>query len=300
MPGPLTDDNLLDDLLALMAGELDAAQAQAVLTRLAGRPDAAELLRRAEARAAMMNAARRATDIQTPATLRADIEAMLERETAATAPMPLPITRSRRPWRALLAVAAGIGVGVMGSAWFYSTRPSPPAREVATTQPQGVLPDEWLVRAGRIHGECSRLPEGLHAKSFAATDATLSAAVKVDLRTQSDAPDLTAAEFKFAGAGPCPASRYKTSHLLYRSTRQGSYVTVSLFAQVDVGQFEGLESGRVYRASPASAPYPILAWRSGGVVYFLVGDSNSVVNRVLQVLKPTPVEQIVQVARAGN
>lgn len=296
MTGPLNDENLLDHLLALTAGELDAAQTQAVLVKLAGRPDREKLLRQVEAHLGMVEAAQRATQVETPAALRADIEAMMDRETSSAAAPIASGTRGRRAWTSYVALAAGVAIGVMGTAWFVTSRPSAPTGAVATTQPKRAVSDEWLVRAGRIHGECSRLPEGLHANSFTATDATLSAAVRVDLRSDADAPDLTAAEFKFAGAGPCPASRYKTTHLLYRSTRKGSYVTASLFVQADVGQFDLLEAGRVYRASPSSAPYPIFAWRSGGVVYFLVGDSESVANRVLQVLKPTPPENILSVA----
>ena len=72
---------------------------------------------------------------------------------------------------------------------------------------------------------------------------------------------------------------------------------MSLFVEGDVGQYPALASGRVYRVSSPTSPFPTLAWRNDQVVCVLLADSDRTEMAVLQLIRPTPADEIVSVAK---
>lgn len=268
---PIRDDNLNDYLTALADGELDAETALTMWKYLADHPQVLQWLRDQQR---LTLAARRSSIGTTPPTLRVSIEELLRSNPPATDEQPYPIQAvTGRPhafgkWSAV----AGLLVGIVGT--WISLRP-------ATTPP--VLPVTMVVHASRIHGDCSRLADGLHAASFESTAADLAASVRADLQTKDPYPDLSSLGFRYVGAGPCGAPLEGTIHLLYRTTQPGLNSSVSIFVQSNRGQFE-MGGSQVYTVSSPSSPFPMTAWQTNLVVYFLLADDEPTQNAVKELL----------------
>ncbi|MDB5327238.1 MAG: hypothetical protein JWM57_2807 [Phycisphaerales bacterium] len=286
MLDPLNETNLRDHLAAFADGELDAAQAAAVWAYLADEAKGPAAIRWLADHQQVNLVARRVLNVPAPAEVRDRISAMIASEPSSAPPSSLSITGNHWPRRIgyALAMAAAMAIAVTVSNSFLRQAP------VAN-----VLPPELVTMISRVHGECSRLPEHLHDAHFDETDPQLAKLTQSDLGGNG-APDLTSAGFRFIGAGPCPASKIHTVHLLYRSTRPQALAAVSMFVQADTGQFPALKPGHVYRVSSPTSPYPTLAWRSGKVIYFLLADDDRTESSVLQTVHPTPAVDIVTVA----
>ena len=302
---PLNENNLRDHLTAFADGELDAAQTAAVWAYLANDPNGPAALRWLADQTQMTLAAKRTITAPAPGDLRDRITSLVFAEPAAGASasindshgdgphpdvlkLPAPTAWPRRIGYAM-ALAAAVAIGVTIANHSFKAAPV-----------GNVLPVELVAMAGRVHAECSRLPEALHKATFKETDPRLAELTRDDLAGNSNgdvaAPDLSSIGFRFIGAGPCPASRFSTIHLLYRSTKPLGLAAVSLFVQVDAGQFPSLKVDHVYRVSSPTSPFPMLAWRSGKVIYFLLADDERTEAGALQSLHPTAAASIITVA----
>ena len=282
MLDPLTQDNLAAHLAAFADGELDAAQSLALWTFLETSPGREAALRQMKEQQQLTQAARRSLHSTAPSDLRARLTA-LPVDVPTMKIVPAKSWRRRVPYP--IAVAAGLMVGVSASAFLMRAAPTP-----------DVLPGDLVMKVGRVHAECSRLPEAMHDATFEAVDAKLATTVRASLNTTADAPDFTAAGFHFVGAGPCHGAGAETVHLLYRSIKAPNASAISLFVQPDAGQYPRLAESRVYRVSSPTSPFPTLAWRSGSVIYVLLADSDKTEAVVLQLIHPTPADEIVTVA----
>ena len=302
---PLGENTLRDYLTAFADGELDAAQTSAVWMYLADHPDRLAALRWVADQQWLTLESRRAITTTSPPELRERILAAFEGEAAAPsisvtklgsnvgegasartlsehAPNAQSFSR-RRFFGYALATVAGLAVGATVAAYSFRATPD-------------VIPYGLILNVGRTHAACSRLPEALHDATFEAIDASLADLARDDQHGKSNVPDLSALRFRFVGAGPCQAAKFHTVHLLYRTTVADSLAAVSIFLQADQGQFPAMKLGRVYRVSSSSSPFPTLAWRTGSVVYFLLADDEATEAALLQVVRPTPIDQIVSVA----
>ena len=284
MLDPLDENNLRDHLTAFADGELDAAQSAALWAYLAERPDAPALRWLAEQHRLTL-AARRVLDVPVPQDLKARMGNLVREHASADRSITSPRSWPRR-FAYAIAVAAALIIGA--TVTHYTARP---------TSKTAVVPADLIVAVGRVHAECSRLPEHLHNAHLADADAKVAELMTTDLGGENPAgpgvPDLTAVGFRFVGAGPCPAAKFQTIHLLYRSARPAGLAAVSLFVQADAGQFPELKGGHVYRVSSSTSPFPVLAWRTGTVIYFLVADDEQAESSVLQTLHPTDSASIV-------
>lgn len=284
MTPPPDEHNLAERLTAFADGELDAAQTLAMWTYLSEHPERHAALEWLRDQQQLTLAARRVADRPAPAELKNRIASLLD---AKPEPLRLnaPPPSSHRRIGFAFAVAASLLLGA--SAALFFTRASAQAE---------VIPGRLIATVGRVHAECSRLPEALHDASFEGTNAKLAATVKASLGTTSATPDLSPAGFRLVGAGPCLGIDVQTVHLLYRSTSKSSKEVVSVFVQADTGKFAHLEAGRVYRVSSPTSPFPMLAWKTSGIIYFLLADDDKTEAAVLQTMRPTPPEEILTVA----
>jgi hypothetical protein len=150
-----------------------------------------------------------------------------------------------------------------------------------------VLPAAVVAGAEEVHGICSRLALGLHSGGYPADVAGLAASVEHDLHSDRPYPDLTSIGFAYRGAGPCGKPLADTAHLLYRSLRPGSVHAVSVFVQPWHGQYP-IEAGRLYTASVAQNPFPMLAWRTDRVLYFLLADDPATERAAAALIRTAP------------
>lgn len=265
---PIGPDNIGEYLAAFADGELDAAQTLAVLNYLHGRPELLEALRTQQRLRVAAERAIRVSSPPVPDEVRRRIEAMAVAQPPAAAAAPW-----RRRW-VMPAVAAALLVGgVLAGRFAFPPRTKPPV--VATAD---VVPPTLVAHASRVHADCSRLGGAMHTAGFPTELGGLAALVKSDLNSQDAHPDLSPIGFEFIGAGPCAAPLAGTAHLLYRSTTPGHPRWMSVFVQPFSGQF-ALDQGKIYDLSGPRSPFPVLAWRTGRVVYFLIGDDPDATDR---------------------
>ena len=272
------------DLSAFADGELDATATRRLLRHLLDHPAAVDRLREYQQ---LSIAARRAVGGITPPpsdALRARLSQIGSPPANDTAPPRLNVRRN--PWIGLgrSAVAASLLLGGI-AVGYRAARPAAPIGPVARTAE--VLPASVVARAEQVHAECSRLAMRLHAGGYPADVAGLAASVERDLGSTNPYPDLRPIGFRFRGAGPCGHPLADTAHLLYRSDRPESDAAVSVFVQPWHDQYP-LAAGRLYTVSVAQTPFPMLAWRTDRVVYFLLADDQATERAAVALIRATP------------
>ena len=276
----LGDENLHEYLTAWAEGALDAGQTAALRRHLSGHPEAWAAVDHAHRLAAE---ARRVVIAATPA-VPPELRARLALRPAGPTPVGPPVRPPAPRWHryawaasVLVAVTAGLFAGTL---WV----PRPSGVPVAAAP---VVPATVVAHAGRVHADCSRVADRLHSAGYPQDAGPLAAAVEQDLRTDHPWPDLTAVGFRYVGAGPCGDPLPDAVHLLYKSTRPASPAAVSLFVQGYHGQYP-LDPVRLYALSDATDPFPVLAWRTEHVVYFLLADDQRTERRVVAAIAGTP------------
>ncbi len=278
---PLAPNPAHRDLSAFADGELDAAATRHLLRHLLDDPAAVERLR---AYQRLTTAARRAVAAATPPpseALRSRLSQLAP--PTVTADAARPVVR-RGPWAGpgRAAVAASLLLGGL-AVGYRAARPTPPVEHPAAD----VLPASVVAHAESIHADCSRLALGLHAGGYPADVAGLAADVEHDLGTLNPYPDLRPIGFGFRGGGPCGHPLADAAHLLYRSVRPGSLAAVSVFVQPWHGQYP-LAPGRLYTVSVPQSPFPMLAWRTDRVVYFLLADNEATERSAVNLIRAAP------------
>ena len=151
--------------------------------------------------------------------------------------------------------------------------------------------------AEKRHFQC-KIGSSEHESYHMVTDASeIHATLDPHLGATVPLVNLTALGYTFDGAGPCilPPSGTTTCHLVYQSTRSNSLV--SLFVQVDGGQFGMLDRDRLYTnadttitGTPSSAPQPSGAWSDGNLIYIVVADSAEEVATIANVIRQSLAE----------
>ena len=275
-PGP---DNIHLLLTALVDGELDAAQTDAVLQYTASRPELEELLARHRT---LVNASARvlakAPSIA-PEKLRRQIEQLnANYKTAAIA--------SRKAGNSLRgftlpAVAACFCFVAGGFTAYYFQRPGKSTTVVSAP----IIPASVVSRIEFLHADCARLADFQHAGPFPAGQ--LSDDMQNDLARDKPFPDLNSIGFGFVGAGPCGRPLERTIHLLYRSKKPESRAAISILVQEYSGQY-ALEVGQLYTLASPQSPFPAVAWRSEKVMYFLVTDNDETERNALKLIRLAP------------
>ncbi len=268
MSEPIGEDNIREYLTAFADGELDAARILTVLDYLALHPEALEMMRVQQRLRLAAERAVRGLSPPTPEALRRQLEAMTPDLPPATAS---PIARVTHRWWMMPIIAAALLVGGMLAGHFIV----PPRSTHSLVQGPDAVPDDVVAHASRIHADCSRLADALHSAGYPKELAGLALLVKSELKSEYPYPDLSAIGFRLVGAGPCADPMADTAHLLYRSTGAGHESALSVFVQPYKGQF-ALEKGKFYVVSGPRSPFPVHAWRTSRLVYFLIADDEAV------------------------
>lgn len=283
-------------LAAFADGELDAGQGLAVLQYLSGHPDAAA---RVEAELKFRQAVGRSmAEVPGPSQglresltwLEVSDEAAPATATATAVPengdeaAPLrlvPAAADAAPARrrliiptwplaaaasvAFLAVGITVGRFVLTPPPQVAVNPKPP-----TTDPTAPVPVRFITEATRTHVDCSRYP-ALHVGSWPKPLSNLGEPLKKYLGRPVPYPDLSPIGYKYLGSGECARPMERAAHLLYENVKKPGE-TVSLFVQ-DYDGPPPIDEGKVYRGADADAAFPMIIWRHGNMIFYLVGDA---------------------------
>ncbi len=276
MSDPIGKHNIGEYLTAFADGELGAAQILTVLDYLAEhRAEGLELLRTQQHLRVAAGRAVRTLTPPVPDALRRQIQTLAQ--AAAGAPDQRRV--SSKTWRETLrgplpGIAAGLLVTGMLVGWALAPRAVTSVADVRSA-PEPLVPARLVAHASLVHADCSRLAEGLHAAAYPTELAELSAAVRTDTGGENPYPDFRGIGYEFVGAGPCGAPLRNTVHLLYYSTVPGRRSAISVFVQPHAGQF-ALQPDKLYQVSDDRSPFPMFAWRTSRIVYFLVADTGDI------------------------
>ncbi|HEX8915550.1 MAG TPA: hypothetical protein VF796_24565 [Humisphaera sp.] len=191
----------------------------------------------------------------------------------------------RSPFRigwptAAAASVAFLAAGAMTVGYLASR---PPA--VASSARGSVIPVHYVSDLSRVHVTCARHLEQHESTDWPAEVASLRDPIRSYLRSERAYPDLSAAGYRFVGCAACgdPGKRgQRLVHLVYVGKTAAD--TISLFIEPDDGRNPDIREGACYGCGNADAAHPMLAWRSGNLLFFLVGNGAEPVKKVRETM----------------
>jgi len=303
MPAPMDDNDLHSDLRryieAFADGELDVETNLRVLERMAMNPQATQRVMHQQELRKLVDRAMREQSPPVPADLRSKIMAISKaavgeesarQETHAASSDSL-LFRLRR-WIPAVAAMLLLTVGI----YLWSVNQTGPAvgplvHLVGLDHP--VFRDD-LLESGRVtamgtrHESCSTEIQKLYKTvEFSADLNEIPKSITKYLGPQIHVPrpDLTKLGYEYRGAGACTLPGGKAVHLVYQPIgSSGRADALSLWIRSDeTGQVK-VEEGRLYTVTPEGSLHPVLVWRRGSAVYYLVGEPDSLLTEAADTL----------------
>ena len=310
---PPIDDNEIRKYLAAFAdGELDVEQNLRVLEHLKMHPQAVARVTHQHELRKLVDRVLRQDSPPVPAALRQMIQSLSQqtpssaeseaqaadvvaatqtpvqlkiRQPVATtteqADTPTILARLRR-WTPAIAAALLAAAAVI--TWQVRRDNPAPVDPPASLVQQPLLRSDLLetrrvVGMGRRHVDCAaRIDRLVRAEQFGTEISQVPFKIAQFLH-QDDAGlqlDLSSLGYAFAGAGECAAPGARAVHLVYRSIPgSGHDDSISLWVRADAEHKVDVALGKVYAANDPTDPHPILIWRRGNLVYYLVGEAAS-------------------------
>lgn len=152
-----------------------------------------------------------------------------------------------------------------------------------------IIPATQVERFSKRHTTCAQQISLLH--HFANNPESVEEMPKIvsELLGKQSYPclDLSNIGYKFAGAGPCRIPSDKSAHLLYQTTNdQGQKETISLWVAPDDGTLD-LVPDKAFRIRGPESDHPIIVWRHNNLVYYIVGDTYTSMQRAYVALNGT-------------
>lgn len=279
-----------DQLLAAFAdGELEGEQNHQMLKRLSQEPALAD---RVAEQQLLRKAVARAMDdpsVKVPAALR-DRIARLSREmqthnarpaTANRADTGSPVLAVIGRWLPT-AVAALFFIGALvalNAAGNHDTGRLITSANVLNT----ALVDQF----GSRHFKCSRRITPVQSTDqFPQNLSQLPGALSEYFHEPVDPEllDLSGLGFEFDIAGLCVIPGKGAVHIIYKSQNPGQADSLSLWMR-PFEQCSGIEADRLYTVAEPQENFPMIVWRHGDMVYYLVGDSYDTVERAFEAIR---------------
>jgi hypothetical protein len=302
----MADDARQDDLqarlMALVDGELTGDEAAALRARVATDTELAARLASARAMKAAVGRSM-AEPSRVPADVRTAVIAAMERD-AADAPEAAPVGRADE--RA--AVVARIGPrgltrwmpAAVAAVLFFAALmlffgnpdagdgPGLDSRFAAVT-----IEGDTLSRFNFRHQQCGRDVMAMYGvERFPTEVSALPGALAdyFDRPVQGRGLDLSRIGYDYQVTGLCSIPGRGAVHVLYTAKPEtGRSGTLSLWIRPFNPTVTGeLEGDRLYRAVSPDPAKPMLIWREGDLVYYLMGDRAGDVERAANTLHPRP------------
>lgn len=292
MNQPIQDKALHDALLAVADGESDAAQRDLVFAALAERPELARfVLEQHRLRAAVAKTMKQPATA--PAELRARVEARLQAASDASADSRVSEESPAFKFGPWIPAAVAAMLCVVATLMFISARhiertarPVGPVASLAQSADDHLLSMDVIEGLSIRHVSCSRLIASLNdSVKFPTEIKDVPKAIGDFLsRSPYDVLDLTALGYEFQGAGRCAIPGSSSVHLIYRAIdRKHRDDALSLWIQPDDGSVI-IKPDTMYQPAGEYAVHPIVLWKHGGMLYYLVGDESEAVTKAAQQL----------------
>lgn len=268
-------------LAAFADGELDVEQNLRVLEQMAINPQATRrVMHQQQLRQAVDRAIRDSTP-QTPEDLRRTIEQLTSQNPAKSA-AGIGEDQKSRPTKPLPLPTPSGSSGV----WTHFTRWTPLAAAAMffvsalvvlnlAKHPEEPVPGAQYAMFVNRHNSCSRTIEKLsRMDQFPQNIEALPVALGGFLGEQpTPGLDLSALGYEFQAVGECNVPGDKSVHLIYRARGDNSGSdTLSLWVRRYSGS-PRVDPDRLYVVTDAGTTEPLLVWRQGAMIYYLVGRS---------------------------
>lgn len=293
--------NSINDLLSAMAdGELDLREQPEALAKLAQDPQAAQ---RVACQQQLRQACAKAMDrpgMNCPDDLAAKLRAMgVEDADASTATNTSP-ARESAPYAGppVLArigrwVPAAVAAVLLIAAAVVYTASNPGGSGLtgfAGQQASFLSVDQIDQFTGR-HGDCS-LDTDLVYESEKFGDATafnqLPGKLADYFKTSTDGLRLSldGIGYQYEIAGACTLPGKGSVHIVYKH-KDHPDKAISLWVKPADDTHAGLKEGQVYANAGEDLMHPVIYWRQGGLLYYLVGDSIEDCDKAVKALRQT-------------
>ncbi len=303
MPAPIDDHQLRKYLEAFADGELDVETNLRVLEGMAMNPQATRRVMHQQELRRLVERAMREQSPPVPTELVAKIEAISKAAQAAQAAQsddlsrssisarPTILARITRFWPAVAAIILVAAAVLLMRPPSNSTHSNPvgpldPPTEIAGNFAfdapilrTDLVEERRMTAMGSRHEKCSAKIENLNRADQFSTDlkeipAKITAYLGPQIHTPL--PDLTALGYEYRGTGACNLPGGKAVHLVYRPIDSlGREDSLSLWIRADEQGLVKIEEGKLYTATPEGSAHPIVVWRRGTAVYYLVGERSS-------------------------
>ncbi|MBX2851102.1 MAG: hypothetical protein KTR15_05080 [Phycisphaeraceae bacterium] len=286
---PMTMDEMLR---ALADGELDFRDQPQVLAKIAEDPKAAQRLAQEQQLKQACAKVMDGPEMKCPETLAGDLLAMAggaSKKTAAPQPAPTkqaeyagpPVLARIGRWvptavAAVLLVAAGV---LFNQA---STMP------VGTDPGVIVMSDNQIENFTGRHFDCAERPDRLKnpdqfgGKDFEQLPGKLSDYFKTD--TDKLSLNLDGIGYDYQLTGTCSLPGSGAVHIVYHKQANPDK-SISVWIVPTKAEHDKLEEDRVYARVGDDLLRPVIFWRDGGLLYYLVGDSLEDCNKAVKELR---------------
>jgi anti-sigma factor RsiW len=290
MSNDLSMDNP-DQLLAAFAdGELDGAQNLKVLEMVAKDPALAKRVAQYQELRGAVAKAMDTPSLQAPDALREQIGRLAaeheseppvgSRQTAQTHQGPAVLAVIGKWLPAAVAAVLLIGTLVTINGVF-------PAGSPTLITQANFLNASLVDQFGSRHFKCSRKISPMYGIDQFPQDLTALPGALTDYFKQpinAQALNLSSLGYRFDVAGLCVIPGKGAVHLIYQSKAPtGQAETLSLWLR-PFEEGSGIEPDRLYKTASPQENFPMLVWRHGEMVYYLVGDSTDAVERAFDAI----------------
>ncbi|MEZ6191887.1 MAG: hypothetical protein R3C45_11450 [Phycisphaerales bacterium] len=290
-----------DQLLAAFAdGELEGEQNRQVLKRLSQNPALADRIAEQQA---LRKAVARAMDdssMKAPAALRDQI-ARMSRDTRETI-TPSPTANRADTGSPVLAVigrwlpaaiAALFFIGALVALNIAGSRDNGLGNN-AVAHANGLIAQGNVLNAslvdqfGNRHFKCSRHIAPIHdADKFPQDLAKLPGALSEYFHEpiNPELLDLSGLGYEFDMAGLCILPGKGAVHMIYKSQPGTGHSDMLSLWMRPFEEGSGIEADRLYTTADPQENFPMIVWRHGDMVYYLVGDTYDTVERAFEAIR---------------
>ena len=291
---PKTMDEML---LALADGELDFADQPQVLAKIAEDPKAAHRLayeqRLKQSCARVMDG----PEMKCPDELAGKVLAMAGGASQvvkpASAPTPKPAPYAGPPVIARIGrwVPTAIAAVQLLAAGVLFNQASTTSRGIDTTVVGGGLsPDQIQNFTGR-HFDCAERPDRLKnptqfggAKDYEQLPGRLSDYFNTD--TDKLSLNLKGIGYEYQLTGTCSLPGSGAVHIVYHKQADPAK-SISVWIVPTKPEHDNIKEGRVYTQVGQDLLHPVIIWRDGDLLYYLVGDSIEDCDKAVKQLRQT-------------
>jgi hypothetical protein len=159
-----------------------------------------------------------------------------------------------------------------------------------TGERAGLLSPAKLEMFSKRHVQCvHRIEELRNTAAYPQEVGALPAALerRLDQATPGAATfDLSPIGYAFERAGDCAVPGKGAAHVIYRAKPStGRSDAMSLWLGRVTEQAPDIKPGRLYRATDDHDAHPLLLWRHGGIMYYLVGNGEQPVQKAARFLQ---------------